>query len=277
MAPTRDAQIGRFQDIIDTFVELTRHAHVVTLRFVNAAIHYPVSVVAVDRQKRTCLLDITSLGDIAGALAGGQPFILYAQAESAELRSSAMHNASAVSRADRLGLRCPLPEQLTLRRRRSAFRAALATGMTVEVFLQAADGKCCKAKLCDLSVGGCLLSLPAGQVQDLSAGRARYRLSARFPNGQRLEAASRIRRLRRDAEEELVYLGVAFDIGLAEEERAVWFYVNEIEREAARQTNPRLRRQLAPSRLFAAEDDAPAAAPEPLIMGESEKAKHGKA
>ncbi|OHV09982.1 flagellar brake protein [Kushneria phosphatilytica] len=234
--------------IADVFVELTHNAHEVTLRFDATPVHYPVSVVSVDRISASCLLDITSLGDIDELLARRYQFILHARQESASLRSSTMQIRRVVSRSGRLGLHCDFPQQLRYARRRGYFRAALSDGMTVTVELAAPDGQCWQALLCDLSIGGCLLALPASQP--LPELDAQLQLRARFPNGEVFKANSRLRHIQA-GEGDTMQMGVRFDIGMAEHERRVWFYVREIERESVRQRRtPSETRPLAPSRLF---------------------------
>lgn len=258
MPDTRYAEIDAPQAVADVFVELTRNDHEVTLRFEGTLIHYPISVMSVDRALGQCLLDITSIGDVEGLLGERRAFVLHARRQAAALQSSPMQPRDILQRSSRLGVRCALPEHLILLKRRSYFRAALHDGMAVKVDLYGAGGAHWQTTLRDLSVGGCLLSLPIGRETGIVMDAGGYRVVARFPNGETFEAASHVSHMYADDATELFYIGVAFDIGLEKEARDAWLYVREVEREVARQTalRPEMR-PLAPSRLFRGEPDAP--------------------
>lgn len=257
MPNARYAEIDTVQAVADVFVELTRNSHEVTLRFDGALIHYPVSVASVDRILGRCVLDITSIGDVDQMLALKRPFVLHARQHAAAMQSTPMQAREVLRRSSRLGLRCDLPEQLTLLKRRGYFRAALGGGMAVEVLLFGPGGQQWQAILCDLSIGGCLISLPLGEEEGLTVDQAGYRAQARFPSGETFEAASRLSHMYADPQAELFYVGVAFDIGLEREARAVWKYVREVEREVARQSPRPEMRPLAPSPLFTGDGEAP--------------------
>ena len=259
MPNARYAEIDSPQAIADAFVDLARNVHEVTLRFDGSMIHYPVSVMAVDRILGHCLLDITSIGDVARVLSMQPSFVLHARRASAALQSSAMSTFEVVNRSARLGLRCALPAHLTLLKRRGYFRAALNGGMTVEVVLLGARGTEWRATLRDLSIGGCLLSLPSGQEAGLKIGNGRYQARACFPNGETFEASSHLSHSYIDEDAGLAYIGVTFDIDLGKEAREAWFYVREVEREVMRQSSARPEmRALAASRLFESDCDNPA-------------------
>ena len=256
MSNARYAEIEAPQAIADAFVDLTRNAHEVTLRFDGTLIHYPVSVMTVDRVLGRCLLDITGIGDLNRMLGADRWFVLHARQASAVMQTSAMRTVEVLQRSTRLGLRCELPGQITFLKRRSYFRAALGQGMRVAVVLRDSRGNEWKATLHDLSIGGCLLSLPADGVHGLEFGDVRYRARACFPNGETFEAASQLTHSHIDPDAQRAYIGVSFDIGLEKESRDVWFYVREVEREQARQASARPEmRPLAASRLFEADGD----------------------
>ncbi|MES1930136.1 metal dependent phosphohydrolase [Salinisphaera dokdonensis CL-ES53] len=257
MPNARYAEIDSPQAIADAFVDLTRNVHEVTLRFDGSMIHYPVSVMAVDRILGHCLLDITGIGDVSRLLTVQQPFVLHARQASAALQTSSMSTFEVVKRSARLGLRCALPSHLILLKRRGYFRAALNDGMAVEVVLSGARGCEWRATLRDLSIGGCLLSLPSGEEAGLEIGSGRYQARACFPNGETFEASSHLSHSYVDEDAGLTYIGVTFDIGLEKEAREAWFYVREVEREVARQTSVRPElRPLAASRLFEGDSDS---------------------
>ncbi|GAB3670991.1 PilZ domain-containing protein [Salinisphaera aquimarina] len=256
METDRYTTIGRYDDIVDTFVTLTRHSHEVTLCFEDTRIHYPVSVVSVDRSLGTFLIDITSLGDVEGALAEDRAFVLHALQSTSALVTTPTRSRQVIRREDRLALRCWLPAAMTQSQHRSYFRAVLGEGTRVEVALRASADDCRTGVLCDLSVRGCLLSLPMAQAVALAPGDALYQLCARFPNGETFEAYSRVIHVTADESGVCMHVGVAFDMGFDDKDREVWFYVSEIEREVARQSDARSElRPLAPSRLFHPETD----------------------
>lgn len=244
--------------IADLFVDFTRNGYAVTLCFEHTRIHYPVTVVSVDVDSRSCLLDITSAGDIDNEMIAQRAFVLHARQPSATLHSEPMRGRCVLERGDRLGLRCALPECVELRRERGDFRATLAEDMTVAVELTYPPAAIWHGQLCDLSVGGGLICLPSAQAADLAMDGARYHLRARFPNGETFETYGRISHRYNDKATQRTYVGVAFDIGVEHDQRRVWAYVREIEREYARKASARHGlRSLAPSPLFERADKTP--------------------
>lgn len=259
MPDARYAEIDAPEAIADVFIELTRNIHEVTLRFDGTLIHYPISVMSVDRTLGQCLLDITSIGDVEHMLTEQRAFSLHARRQAAALQSSLMHPREVLHRSARLGIRCNLPEHVSQVKKRGYFRAALREGMAVAVMLYGPAGAQWCTTLRDLSIGGCLLSLPLGQEKGITQGADGYRIVARFPNGETFEAASHVSHMVAEPEAGLFHIGIAFDIGLEKESREVWLYVREVEREVARQAalRPEMR-PLAPSRLFSGDPDLPA-------------------
>ena len=248
--------------IADLFVEFTRNGYAVTLCFDHTHIHYPVTVVSVDRDKRCCLLDITSVGDLDDDIIASHDFVLHARQPSATLHTDSMRSDFVLERADRMGLRCALPERVELRRERGDFRATLAEDMTVAVELTCPPAAMWQGQLCDLSVGGGLICLPSTQAAELVMDGARYHLRACFPNGETFKTYARISHRYTDRAAQRTYVGVAFDIGVEHDQQRVWAYVREIEREHARKIGARAGlRSLAPSRLFECVDRGPDESP----------------
>ncbi|MES1926427.1 hypothetical protein [Salinisphaera sp. T31B1] len=247
----RQTRITDRQAIADAFVHMTRRVDQITLQFPTQAVRYPVDVISVDRALGRCALSLLALADIQTILARGQYFALHARQLDGELGTEAMHALSIEPyRADQIRLRCPLPETLTLARRRHDFRAALDQGMLARATLVTADAPDLLGRLCNLSVGGGLIRLPARTGRLVGSPTRACRLQIAFPNGERLSRAGQIRRIYHRAGSGPTDVAVVFDTDIASAD-SLWSHVCEIEREAARrQRPPDPLRPLARSRLF---------------------------
>ncbi|MES1940547.1 metal dependent phosphohydrolase [Salinisphaera sp. T5B8] len=249
----RYAEIDTPEGVADTFVELTWDTHDVTVRFDGAMIQYPVSVVSVDRTLGRCVLDMTGTADLEQLLRTKQRFTVHARRHSAALQSETLQCIGVSQSGARLSVCASLPDSVALLKRRGQFRAALSDSMAVMVLLSSPKGREWHATLRDLSAGGCLLSLPEDEAEGIEVGIDDYRIEAFFPNGETFAVNGQVSHRYRNAETDLCYLGMAFDIRAEKAAREVWRYVREVEREVARQTSPRSEmRPLAPSPLFSA-------------------------
>jgi hypothetical protein len=221
-----------------------RRGHAVTLKFEGTRIHYPVALADVDGVYGSCLIDVTGLGDVDAKLTRHQPFVLQARSKTGLLTTSAMQCSELHRRSERWAIRCALPEHIVESQERMDWRAALTAGMHAAVDI-GWSGASAAGRLRDLSVSGCRIVLDRGTISPKPEARVRVRVN--FPNGETLATDGWIVR-----DDDQNTIAVAFDDGHGEVAREVWFYVREIEREAARQTQkPRGElRYLAPSRLF---------------------------
>lgn len=238
----------RRRAVFDTFEFLHRRGHALTLKFEGTRLHYPVSLADVDAIHGSCLVDVTGLGDVDAELTRHRPFVLQARSRTGLLTTSGMRCIELHRRAARWAIRCGLPDQIARSRERMDWRAALTHGMQTTVDIRWHSGAAL-GQLRDLSVSGCRIVLDGKAAM---ATDTRVQIRVNFPNGEALAAEGWV--VRDDGRHTLA---VAFDDGHGEIGREVWFYVREIEREAARQTRkPRSElRYLAPSRLFNVADD----------------------
>lgn len=105
-------------------------------------------------------------------------------------------------------------------------------------------------ELKDLSQEGCRLELPLAASGLLSSASDPLRLAFTFPDGTYFAVLGHARHQTTDAERHLLRAGFNFVECTAEQERQIWYFVCEIEREAARyKKEPQSERQ--PSPLFA--------------------------
>ncbi|WP_129141127.1 HD domain-containing phosphohydrolase [Modicisalibacter coralii] len=221
----------------------------------------PHSVLLVEIREDDCLvLDVTATPEIAGGLAAGRAFRISGRAQGAMVATPAMTATPVEGVPGRLRFQCPYPEQLDAWHRRHAFRAELKAGMhvPVEMDIDLASGqRTVHGELVNLSLGGCLLQMPMAEAVHLAQGQLLNRVEAIFPSGQRLASRGEVRHVKADDQWQRALVGFAFDEATPRLERLVWYLVKEIEREGARDVNDG--KSLAPSPLFQAQADAPAA------------------
>ncbi|GHC19180.1 HD domain-containing phosphohydrolase [Aidingimonas halophila] len=201
---------------------------------------------------QSLILDITAVPEIAGDLESGLSIRLVGQARGSMLRTPPLQFLHWLDVPGRLQCHCAYPDYLEVVHRRAVFRAELRTGMDVAVTLASHDnaGTVHEGALCNLSLGGCLITLPASSAATLSSDRERTDLTLAFPNGQQLTLPVDIRHVQPDRQPHMARVGCQFVHLDSERERRLWFYVREIERESARRSaqDPG---SLAPSPLFA--------------------------
>ncbi|WP_101676390.1 HD domain-containing phosphohydrolase [Alloalcanivorax mobilis] len=205
-------------------------------------------------QGRSLTLDISAIPEVAPALSRGVGFRLLGSSHSGMLRTPVMILKHTGRPADLLHSECDYPLYLEEMQRRDTFRAALRLGMEVGVVLSRdgdADGV--YGDLKDLSLQGCLVELSAHAVALLEPGGPSLEMQLCFPDGSRLVLFGRARHHRAEPDRGVILAGFQFEPHSTEVDRLLWFYVREIEREAARHAeggNPMLR----PSALFLAND-----------------------
>lgn len=198
------------------------------------------------------VLDLTATPGIADMLESlPESFQLSGRSGPALVRTSPLRVRERLPQGDRIQLRCEWPQSLEVLHRRNDFRAELNRRMEVSVVLQAAGStRTFNGRLCDLSLGGCRIEMAAtGGASELLAYQPLERIELTFPSGERALLQGHIRHTQIRADLQAVFFGCAFDELGSEQERRLWFYVREIEREASRIAaggDP----QLAPSGLF---------------------------
>lgn len=151
---------------------------------------------------------------------------------------------------------CEFPRELQHHQRRESYRAALRLGMHVGVLVrgESLDKVTFQGDLRNLSLSGCLVDLPpnaAGIVEG-----AKLELELCFPNGTRFVIEAEPRHREPDSERGVLAVGFAFVPTTQEQDRLLWFYVREIERESARGADGEVS-SLQPSALFESKADEP--------------------
>jgi c-di-GMP-binding flagellar brake protein YcgR len=183
------------------------------------------------------LLDISAIRELAKGLPHGQPFRLLGQAQGVMLRTPVLHLGGCQDRNGRLQGRCEYPYQLEVLQRREAFRARLRMGMDAGAILRhEEDGISVQGDLKDLSLDGCQLEMPLTSANLLSAS-VPLAVELHFPNGARLSIHGMPKHHRVDMERQVVNVGFQFTRSTIEQERQLWMFVREIERESARQSS----------------------------------------
>lgn len=139
--------------------------------------------------------------------------------------------------------RCRLawPAFLEVLHRRDTYRAELRLGMQVGVLVEPLRDNLAhlqiQADLRDLSVEGCRLELPISASHLLGEGAPRFGLTLCFANGARFQIDAEARHVQPEPQRHLVTAGLQFPRRTPEQERQLWYYVREIERESARYFN----------------------------------------
>ncbi|AJD49346.1 metal-dependent phosphohydrolase, HD domain-containing protein [Isoalcanivorax pacificus W11-5] len=192
----------------------------------------PVLVQAVSAEEGV-LLDLSAVPELLAPLAGGEACMLLGQYNGGQLRTAPLSAAGPVDAGHgSLLWRGPYPQWVDWLQRRDTFRATLGLGMRVPV-LARREAVRAEGWLRDLSVQGCLVEFAAGNLSILGEGTP-LELTLSFPNGSRLVLDALARYQRADVSRGLVSQGFSFVACSTEQERQLWYYVREIEREAAR-------------------------------------------
>lgn len=247
-------QPAQMQPLLDTLLQ-PGGASLVWAEQPGDAVPVVVQAVSVDGG---VLLDLSAVPDRVEPLLRGDGCVLLGQYNGGLLRTAPLSAAGAIERRDgSLLWRAPYPRWVDWLQRRDTFRATLGLGMRVPVRARRGEA-CAEGWLRDLSVQGCLVEFAAGNLSALDDA-APLELTIRFPNGSRLLLDARARYRRADVARGLVSQGFAFAACTTEQERQLWYYVREIEREAARGGGGS-HSVLVASSLFRQDEPAPATA-----------------
>lgn len=179
-------------------------------------------------------LDISAVSEIAGELRGGKAFRLLGQAHGKLVRTPEMIMEHCRQDDGRVLCRCDFPHRLEVLQRRDTFRARLRLGMEVGAILRDAEGNRAQGDLKDLSLEGCRLELPLTATALLAEAPLPLGIELCFPDGTYFQARGRARHRRADTERQTLTAGFQFEGHGPEQERRLWHFVREIEREAAR-------------------------------------------
>ncbi|EWH03051.1 HD domain-containing phosphohydrolase [Halomonas sp. BC04] len=194
----------------------------------------PLPVVLMDQVPAESLsMDITAVREIGGELRRGVGFRLLGQVHGKIVRTPLLKVVETETVAGRVICHCEYPLYLEEMQRREAFRARLRLGMEVGAILRGEGEATVQGDLKDLSQQGCQLELPASAASLLSAA-AMVEIELCFPNGTRFAVKARACHTVPDAGRQIMRVGFRFEGCKADQERKLWFFVREIERESSR-------------------------------------------
>ncbi|GEN27955.1 hypothetical protein HVA01_16010 [Halovibrio variabilis] len=198
---------------------------------------------------QTLVMDLSSVDYLLRHLQEGAAFYLRGQAQGKVIKTPLLQLTETRQAGGRFLCCSDYPETLDVLQRREAFRAELRMGMRVPVRLGVGDNAV-EGELCDLSQDGCQLELPLAASGLLSEASDPLKLAFTFPDGTSFEVMANPRHQKTDAEKHLLRVGFSFTGCSAEQERQIWYFVCEIEREAARYKKEQ-QGERQPSPLFA--------------------------
>ncbi|PMR77692.1 HD domain-containing phosphohydrolase [Billgrantia endophytica] len=178
-------------------------------------------------------MDITAVREIAVELKHGLAFRLIGQVQGKMIRTPLLKVVETDTSGGRVTCYCEYPLYLEELQRREAFRARLRLGMEVGAILRGAGEMTAQGDLKDLSQEGCQLELPASAAALLS-GSSPLEIELCFPDGTRFVVKASPRHRTTDTERQVLSVGFRFENCSSEQERKLWFFVREIERESSR-------------------------------------------
>ncbi len=197
----------------------------------------PMPVVVMEQAPpESMLLDITAVREIVGELKRGVGFRLLGQVHGKMIRTPALKAMQVEVLQGRVQCQCDYPHYLEEMQRREAYRARLRLGMEVGAILRGSEGDgdvTVQGDLKDLSQQGCQLELPSSAAT-LLAEAALVEIELCFPNGSRFTVQAAPRHKVADSDRQTLRVGFQFHDCSAEQERKLWFFVREIERESSR-------------------------------------------
>lgn len=179
------------------------------------------------------VMDLSSVGYLLHRLQQGAAFYLRGQAQGKIVQTPLLHLIETRHAGGRFLCCSDYPATLDVLQRRESFRAELRMGMVVAASLRGHDGSV-EGELRDLSQDGCRLELPLAASGLLADVASPLTLAFTFPDGTYFEVLGNARHQKTDAERHLLRVGFTFVECSAEQERQIWYFVCEIEREAAR-------------------------------------------
>jgi HD-GYP domain-containing protein (c-di-GMP phosphodiesterase class II) len=182
------------------------------------------------------LLDISAIRELAGPLKRGQPFRLVGESKGMMLRTPVLVMTACEQAQGRLQCRCDYPFYLEVLQRRQYFRAKLRLGMEVGAILRdQEESATSQGDLKNLSLDGCMVEVPTSSANMLSSSEP-LEIELCFPDGTRFAIKGVAKHYSTDVERQVLRVGLQFDTPNVEQERQLWLFVREIEREAARQS-----------------------------------------
>lgn len=198
---------------------------------------------------KALVMDLSSVDHLLGRLQQGEQFFLRGQSHGKVVRTPLL-SLTETRRAGGRFLCCSdYPATLDVLQRRESFRAELRLGMAVPASISSEGDNGVVGELRDLSQDGCQIELPLAASGVLAETDIPLLLSFSFPDGTYFEAHGIPRHQKTDPERHLLRVGFRFTNCTSEQERQIWYFVCEIEREAARY-NKETQDERQPSPLF---------------------------
>jgi len=181
------------------------------------------------------VMDLSSVEHLVIRLQEGEGFFLRGQVKGKMVRTPRL-TLTEVRRVGGRYLCCSdYPASLGVLQQRESFRAELRMGMKVTATLLGQSHEAVQGELRDLSQAGCQLELPLAASGILTEAQSYpLRLELGFPDGTRFAVQGTVRHQNTDPEQQLLRAGLRFAQCSADQERQIWYFVCEIEREASR-------------------------------------------
>ncbi|QIB64314.1 HD domain-containing phosphohydrolase [Kineobactrum salinum] len=203
------------------------------------------------------VLDVSAIREVVAPLQRGTGLRLLGQGLEGMVRTPMLTVSQFDEVEGRMQCHCNYPTELHLFQRRDDYRATPRLGMEVGVLLRDLNNPATfQGDLRDLSMNGCLVEVLPNMSELVALNQSPLELEFCFPNGLRFVIRATPRHHMTDAEREVLAVGFAFEPRSVDQDRQLWFFVREIEREAARSASVEAT-SLAPSQLFQANSSAP--------------------
>lgn len=183
---------------------------------------------------KALVMDLSSVNYLLGRLQSGEAFYLQGQAQGKVARTPLLALTETRHSGGRFLCCSDYPATIDVLQRRESFRAELRMGMTVTATVFGVLSEVAVGELRDISQEGCQLELPMTASGILAEADAPLKLALSFPDGTYFEGHGVARHQKVDSEKHLLRVGFKFTNFTAEQERQIWYFVCEIEREAAR-------------------------------------------
>lgn len=206
---------------------------------------------------KALVIDLSSVDYLLHHLQEGVAFYLRGQAQGKIVETPLLQLTEARYVGGRFLCCSDYPDTLNVLQRRESFRAELRMGMLVEASLCSGDISI-SGELRDLSKDGCRLELPLAASGLLAQAVVPLTLALTFPDGTYFEVFAKAQHQKTNADCHLLRVGFRFSECSAEQERQIWYFVCEIEREAARY-NKEQQAERKPSALFLSPIKSPGA------------------
>ncbi|PCF94005.1 HD domain-containing phosphohydrolase [Vreelandella nigrificans] len=195
----------------------------------------PEPIVLMEQHAGNALvMDLSSVDYLLSRLQQGEKFFLRGQSQGKVVRTPLLSLTETRHSGGRFLCCSDYPVTIEVLQRRESFRAQLRMGMVVPVAVISAAGESVLGELRDLSQDGCQVELPLIARGVLAEADSPIKFTYTFPNGTYFEVQGVARHQTIDPENHLLRAGFRFVDCSSEQERQIWYFVCEIEREAAR-------------------------------------------